>query len=92
MDLKTKAEILVEFLNRKSDEEVYDDFFAYNDLGLPLAVSVHNELCELNEKGIAILDETYLMLLTELEIEDLEKEYHDLDEIFSEGFVPDEDE
>lgn len=92
MELKTKAQILVEFLNRKSDEEVYDDFFAYNDLGLPLAVAVFNDLCELNERGIAMLDETYLMLLTELEVEDLYKEYNDLDEIFSEGFVPDEDE
>lgn len=92
MELKTKAQILVEFLNRKSDEEVYDDFFAYNDLGLPLAVALFNDLCELNQKGIEILDETYLMLLTELEVEDLTKEYNDLDEIFSEGFVPDEDE
>lgn len=92
MELKTKAQILVEFLNRKSDEEVYDDFFAYNDLGLPLAVALFNDLCELNQKGIEILDETYLMLLTELEVEDLTKEYNDLDEIFSDGFVPDEDE
>jgi hypothetical protein len=39
-----------------------------------------------------MLNETYLMLLTELQIEELDKEFNDLDEIFSEGFVPDEDE
>ncbi len=92
MDLKTKAQILVEFIDRKSDEEVYDDFFAYNDLGLPLAVALFNDLCELNQKGMEMLNETYLMLLTELQIEELDKEFNDLDEIFSEGFVPDEDE
>lgn len=92
VEIKTKAEILVEFLKRKADKEIYDDFFAFNDLGLPLAVVIANDLCDLNEKGVSILNETYISLLVELDIEDLRKEYNNLDEIFSDGFVPDEDE
>ena len=48
VEIKTKAKILVEFLKRKADKEIYDDFFTFNDLGLPLAVVIANDLCDLN--------------------------------------------
>jgi hypothetical protein len=90
VELKTKAQILVEFLNRYATEEAFDEFFAYNDLGLPLAVSVHNDLCELNEKGISAFEETYIGLLVELKISDLSKEYNDLDEILDDSDLEEE--
>lgn len=90
MELKTKAQILVEFLNRYAQEEAFDDFFAYNDLGLPLAVAVFNDLCELNDKGVSVLEETYTLLLVELEVEDIYKEYNDLDEILEDSKLEEE--
>jgi hypothetical protein len=91
VELKTKAQILVEFINRYSDEEAFDDFFAYNDLGLPLAVAVFNDLCELNEKGVSALEETYTLFLVELEVEDIYKEYNNLDEILEDSNIDEEE-
>ena len=92
MDLKTKAQIIIEFVDMKSENEEFDDFFSYNDLGIPLAVAVHNELCQLNDKGVDILEETYLLLLTELRVDDVNKEYEDLDEVLEDSPLGDEEE
>ena len=83
-------QILVDFLNRYAEEVAFDEFFAYNDLGLPLAVSVFNNLCELNEKGISALEETYTELLIALKISDLSKEYNNLDEILYDSDLEEE--
>ena len=91
MELKTKAQILVEFINRYSDEEAFEEFFVYNDLGLPLAVAVFNDLCELNDKGVSVLEETYTLLLVELEVEDIYKEYNNLDEILEDSNIDEEE-
>ena len=88
--LTTKAQILVDFLNRYAEEVAFHEFFAYNDLGLPLAVSVFNNLCELNEKGISALEETYTELLIALKISDLSKEYNNLDEILYDSDLEEE--
>ena len=77
----------MEFVQRKADVGVFDDFFAYNDLGIPLAVAVKAGLCELNTQGNVVLDETYAMLLTELGIDDLDKEYKDLDEVLEDSDI-----
>jgi hypothetical protein len=82
-----KADIIMEFVQRKADVGVFDDFFAYNDLGIPLAVAVKAGLCELNAQGNVVLDETYAMLLTELGIDDLDKEYKDLDEVLEDSDI-----
>ena len=87
MEAIHKADIIMEFVQRKADVGVFDDFFAYNDLGIPLAVALKSDLCELNEHGAEVLEETYLMLLTELGIDDLDKEYKDLDEILEDSDI-----
>jgi hypothetical protein len=92
VDLKTKAEIILEFVQAKAEEEIFDDFFSYNDLGIPLSVAVFNELCELTTKGIDTLEETYLLLLTELAVEDINKEYNNLDEILEDSPLIDDEE
>lgn len=63
MDNKVKAEIVTDFTKMFAGLEVYQDFFEYNDLGVPLAIAVESDLCELNDKGIEVLDETYSELL-----------------------------
>lgn len=92
MELKTKAQIIVEFVEMKAENEEFDDFFSYNDLGIPLAVAVSNDLCELNKRGIDILEETYLLLLTELRVDDVNSEYEDLDEIIEDSPLFDDEE
>lgn len=87
MEAIDKADIIMEFVQRKADVGVFDDFFAYNDLGIPLAVAVKAGLCELNAQGNVVLDETYAMLLTELGIDDLDKEYKDLDEVLEDSDI-----
>lgn len=80
MDNKTKVEIITDFVVRNSEEEKYDDFFAYNDLGIPLAVAFNADICTLNEAGITIINETYEMLCTELGANS-EEEFEDLDDL-----------
>lgn len=92
MDLKTKAQIIIEFVEMKAENEEFDDFFSYNDLGIPLAVAVHNDLCQLNDRGVDILEETYLLLLTELRVDDVNKEYEDLDEVLEDSPLEDDEE
>ena len=87
MEAIDKAVIIMDFVQSKADDEVFDDFFAYNDLGIPLAVAVKAGLCELNEEGNVVLAETYAMLLTELGIEDLEKEYKSLDDVLEDSNI-----
>jgi hypothetical protein len=59
MDYLDKAEILWEFIQDERDNEEFERFFDWADLGLPIAVAVANNLCEINENGEAILDETW---------------------------------
>lgn len=80
MDNKIKAEIITDFVVRNSEETKYDDFFAYNDLGIPLSVAFNAGLCTLNNEGNNMLDETYNLLCAELEV-DPEQDYEDLDDL-----------
>lgn len=91
MDLKTKAQIIVEFVEVEAENDMFEGFFSYNDLGIPLAVSLVNDLCQLNDKGIEALEETYTMLLVELKVPDIYKEYTDLDEIVEDSPLEDDE-
>jgi hypothetical protein len=77
---KVKAEIVTDFVVRNSEDEAYSEFFAYNDLGIPLAVAYNAGLCTLNDEGDKMLDETYELLCAELEA-DPEKDFEDLDDL-----------
>jgi len=80
MKIKEKATILVEFIQANFSEPKFEEFFDYNDLGLPLAVSIENDLCVLNDKGTEVLNETYRLMLEEYGASH-EKYYKSLDEI-----------
>lgn len=80
MESKIKAEIITDFVVRNSEEDIYSDFFAYNDLGIPLAVAYNAGLCTLNDEGNKMLDETYELLCAELEA-DPDEDFDDLDEL-----------
>ena len=54
-----KAQILVEFTQDNFNDEVYEDFFDYNDLGIPIAIALTQEMIILTDKGDALIDETW---------------------------------
>ena len=49
LGIREKAEIIFEFINEYRSDKDFDDFFSYNDLGVPMAVMIVNDLVILNE-------------------------------------------
>jgi hypothetical protein len=69
-DFKTKCSILSElWLGYRGDEE-FEDFIEYNDIGLPLGFLIAEELVDASDKAKDMVEETFEILLTLLEIED----------------------
>ena len=78
--LENKAVILSElWLGYKNDQN-FEDFFAYNDLGLPLAYAISNGIVKATDTSNRFINETFSLLLASLEIED--EGYDGLDDIF----------
>jgi hypothetical protein len=78
--LENKADILSElWLHYKSDQN-FEDFFAYNDLGLPLSYAVANGIVKATELSNKFINETFALLLASLEVED--EGFENLDDIF----------
>lgn len=76
-----RCEILGElWLNYRDDEE-FRDFFEYNDLGLPLAYAIKNDIVHIAPLGEQMVNETFDILVSALEIEDTE--FESLDEMLS---------
>jgi hypothetical protein len=76
-----KCAILSElWLNYKDDEE-FEDFITYNDLGLPLAYAVSEGIIESNKKVKTFIEETFDLLLAGLDMEDTG--FEELDDILA---------
>jgi hypothetical protein len=86
VDIDNKIQAIVEFSTSLMSLEtgLHDDFFTYNDLGIPLAISVNADLCTLNDEGVKIIDDTFIQLCKEMEI-DPDKDYKDYDEMLDEA-------
>ena len=65
-----KCNILSELWMEYRVDEQFKDFVDYNDLGLPLGFAVSEGLVIPNEPAIAMINETFTILLATLEIED----------------------
>ena len=65
-----KVAILADLWITYSNDETFEDFFEYNDLGLPLAYALDNDIVVANEKTNAFIEETFALLLSGLEQED----------------------
>jgi hypothetical protein len=65
-----KVEILADLWITYSTDETFEDFFEYNDLGLPLAYALDNDIVVANEKTKSFIEETFALLLGGLEQED----------------------
>lgn len=57
------------WMNFRYDEE-FEDFVEYNDIGLPLAYAIDNEIVESTEIASRFIEETFDLLLAGLELED----------------------
>lgn len=62
-DTDTRIAILAElFIEYKGDKQ-FDDFFQYNDLGLPLAYAIDSEIVARTPKSDSFINETFELLL-----------------------------
>ena len=91
LDTRAKAEIIFEFINDYRGDEAFEDFFNYNDLGVPMAVMIVNDLVILNEGGVEVIDETWESLCSNLNDADVNYDYESLDELIEKA-VPFENE
>ena len=82
-DFNGKARILGDLWMDYRDEEAYQDFVEFNDLGLPLAYAyTYDLISKLSEAGKNTILETWDMLLLSLEIEE-DTGYESFDDLLS---------
>ena len=82
MDNESKAEILLEFTQDNFNDEVYEEFFDYNDLGIPIAIALTQEMVVLTNKGEELIEETWKELC-ELFGADPNGHYENIDDVTS---------
>jgi hypothetical protein len=75
-----RCEILEDLWMNYRNDENFADFFDYNDLSLPFAYAIVNNLIEPNDKIEPFINEAFELLLSGLEIEDTGN-YENLDEL-----------
>jgi hypothetical protein len=76
-----KCSILAElWLNYRSDES-FQDFIEYNDLGLPLAYAIDNDIVKSTEMAQRFVEETFDLFLASLSVEDTG--FDNLDELLN---------
>lgn len=66
----TRCEILGDLWMNYRDDEQFEDFIAYNDLGLPLAYAVSRNMAKPNTVTEDMVNESFNILLAGLEIQE----------------------
>ena len=74
-----KISILAELWMNYRDDEELQDFVEYNDLGLPLAYFLMNEIVLPTSQSELYINETYDLLIASLTVED--RQWESLDEL-----------
>ena len=77
----SKCEILGELWLKYRSEEEFEDYIEYNDLGLPIAYAIANDIVKPTDMAKSFVEETFDLLLASLEIED--EGWENLDELLS---------
>jgi hypothetical protein len=83
LDYKQKCSILNQLWCDYRHDEEFEDFIAYNDLGLPLAAVIDEEIVSITPRAEIYISETYDLLVGALQIED--KDYDSLEQMFFEA-------
>ncbi len=78
-NFENKITIIAELWMNYRDDDQIKDFVEYNDLGLPLAYLLTNEIVFPTAQAEIYINETYDLLIAALDVEDLE--YESLDEM-----------
>jgi hypothetical protein len=78
-----KTSILAELWMNYRDDEGLQDFVEYNDLGLPLAYFLYNELVLPTKQSEIYIEETFNLLVAALDVEDVG--FESLDEMLGEA-------
>jgi hypothetical protein len=78
-----KTSILAELWMNYRDDEGLQDFVEYNDLGLPLAYFLYNELVLPTKQSEIYIEETFSLLVAALDVEDIG--FESLDEMLGEA-------
>jgi len=77
----SKCQILAElWMNYRQDEE-FEDFIEYNDLGLPIAYAISNDIVKPTAMAEQFVGETFELLMAALGVEDTG--WETLDELLS---------
>jgi hypothetical protein len=76
---ENKITILAELWMNYRDDEDLQDFVEYNDLGLPLAYFLVNEIVLPTSQSELYINETYDLFIASLQVAD--KEWESLDEL-----------
>lgn len=76
---QNKITILSELWMNYRDDQELEDFIEYNDLGLPLAYFLMNEIVLPTEQAEVYINETYDLLIASLTVED--KQWESLDQM-----------
>lgn len=77
---ENKCNILGELWMNYRNDQNFEDFISYNDLGLPLAYAVSSKMAKVTELGAKYINETFNLLLSSLEVED--NDFTTLDDVF----------
>lgn len=76
-----KCEILADIWTTYRGEKEFASFISYNDLGLPLAYAISNNIIESSNSAETFINEAFDLLLDLLSIEN-DPGFETLDEIF----------
>ena len=69
-DFSDISKILGKLYLQYRDDEAFEDFIEYNDVGLPLAYLSSENLCEVSDDGKRYILETWDLFLAALNIKD----------------------
>lgn len=86
-----KIAVLSDLYYNYRDQDPYKEFAEYNDIGLPLAYVVHNNLAEIGPEGRVFIEETYDLLCSAMDINP-EEEYHSFEDMLNEHSMKTEEE
>lgn len=85
-----QCSILSELWMSYRDDQDFIDFVEYNDLGLPLAYAVANNIVVPQPPAKELISETFSLLLSSVQVDD--EGFETLDEIFDLAEVIEEEE
>ena len=79
--IEKRCEILADLWLQYKDESELSDYMEYNDLGLVLAFSIHEDVVKSTVVAESYINESFDLLLEAMSLED--KGFETLNEIFS---------